>query len=224
MRLLTFLVVLIPFLSHAQSQTYVGVVGGGHAASSYIEHTLYTLVLRSGIIPAGHAGIMVKHYNKYNPNLKLNSGIQGGVLYSRKGWKQVFEVHPSLTTTMDYLVLPVDAIIYLGNEKNKLFILIGIFTEFLMDSSSPDPPVPELLFFGEEFYTYSPSRDNTFGYGLNAGLGVQKDFGFGAIHLNGFFNYSISNFIKSERRADAIPDTSNLYNVGVTIGYFIPLN
>ncbi len=211
-------------LGKAQPSIYLGIVGGGHGASSYIEHTLYTLTLKPTIIPAYHGGVMIKYFNQYNPNFKLNTGIQTGAIYAQKGWKQVFfsNLDP-LTTRMDYLTIPIDGIVYLGGEKSKVFILLGIFTEFLISHESPSEPDPELIPI-DDFYTYSQDRDKSFGYGLNGGLGFQQDIGPGAIHINAFFNYSISSFIETRRRADPTPDISNLYNAGLSIGYFLKLN
>ena len=213
-----------PLFLKGQGKTYIGIVGGGHAASAFIEHTLYITGLQSRIITQYHGGVMLKHYNKYNPNFKLNTGIQTGLMFSRKGWKQDFILHPDLTTTLDYGVLPIDAIIYAGNEKRKVFALLGVFGEYLINSSTPEITDPDLVLIGEDFFTYSPSRDPSFGYGFNGGLGLQWDIGIGAIHLNGFFNYSLSNFLLNERPADQIPDVSNLWNVGGSIGYFLRLN
>ncbi len=218
--LLTFLSIY----SQAQKRTYLGLVAGGQLSSSYIEHTLYIVNLSTSYINSFQGGLQYKYYNEYNPNLKMNSGFQTGLFYSQKGWRQVFGgLYPGINTRLDYLVLPVDGIVYWGNEDQKFSLIIGIYGEYIASFRTPETPADEVLEISD-FYTYDNSRDKQFGYGLKLGGSYLRDFSFGILEFSGFFDYSLSNFMNSPRRADPLPDTSNLFNFGLTVGYFIPLN
>jgi hypothetical protein len=208
--------------SYSQSQTYLGLIAGGHGASSYIEHTLYNVNLRSTYIPGWHGGIQFKYFNPINPRLKINSGIQGGVILSRKGWAQDFILHPRTTTKLDYLTIPIEGVVYFGNESNRYFLSLGGFADFLINHNTPETLFQELII--EDYYTYDPDRDKSFGYGLSIGLGYFRNGQIGTWEVSAYFNYAISNFIGTERPADEVPDLSNLFELGLRVGYFIPLN
>ncbi len=192
-------------------------------SSSYIEHNLYIVNLSSAYITTFQGGVKFRRYNDYNPNFKLNSGWQTGLMYSRKGWAQSFgNIIPSLTTTMEYLVLPVDALVYWGDETKKLSLLIGIYGEYLVTHQSPSAPDLENL-PGVDFYTFEPGRDNEFGYGLKGGISYARELGTSLVELSAYFDYSISNFIQTDVRSDPTPDTSNLFNFGVSLSYYLPI-
>ena len=73
-----------------------------------------------------------------------------------------------------------------------------------------------------DFWTYDQVRDKNYGYGLKGGLGFQRKMGLGQILFEAYFNYGLSNFIKTDDRALDIPDISNLWESGISVGYVIP--
>lgn len=204
------------------TQTYIGIGGGWQTGSVYLQHRFYRAIfIQEKYIQGFNAGVMLRHFAPLNDK-KLKTGIQIGLNYSQKGWQQTFEsVAEEPITRLDYLELPVSAIIYAGNERNKVFITMGLYGEMLVRSKSADRPAG--LNPIEEFYTYQDNRDNKFGFGLKGTAGFQKDFSFGALQVEGFFSYSISSFIDYDRPSDFIPHISQLYNIGFSVGYLLPL-
>lgn len=201
--------------------TYVGVKAGGHAGSSFIEHTIFNTNVRSRLIEGINMGVFAKFLPKKN-NSFLNSGIQLGVNYVQKGWRQVFITdEPAYTARMTYLEVPVEGIGYFGN-KNKYFISAGFFMEFLVDTDLDAEPNPNNL-GGGDFWTYDADRDRKIGYGGRLSGGIFRDFSFGSIQLEGFFSYSFSNFMNPGDLTTEVPDISNLWVGGATLGYMFRL-
>jgi hypothetical protein len=207
--------------SIGQRKTYIGLEGGPQLVSSYIEHSLYTVNLRAVFIPTVHGGLVVKSYDPYRKK-GLNTGLQAGLLFTRKGWQQEFLLAPPVNTYLDYINLPIEAIIYTGSERNRIYINMGFFIEALIDHRAATAPADSLI-SRDDFYTFETSRDRRFGYGLTAAAGFQKEFSFGALYLEGNFSYSISNFIGIAYLALPTPDLSNLFAISVSVGYLIPL-
>ena len=203
-------------------KTYVGVKAGGHAASAFIEHTIFNTNMNTTFEPGIHGGVFVKFLPKTR-DVFLKSGLQFSVNYVQKGWKQGFLTgEPSYRVNMNYLEIPVEAIGYFGN-KNNYFITAGFYLEYLL--SYQQDPTPDLNNLGgADFYTYEPDRDNEIGYGARLSAGMFRDFSFGMLHLEGFFTYSFSNFIDAGDLTTETPDISNLWVAGVSLGYLIPLN
>lgn len=206
-----------------QSWTYLGFSLGGSANSAYIEHTAFTVNLVADYTIRANAGVVLRHFPDHRKGI-LNTGLQMSLNYAQKGWTQEFFTLPgqSATTNLDYLNLPVEAIIYAGKPANRIYINLGLYAEMLVNYSAA--VAPDSLGVIEDFYTYQDSRDKRFGYGLKAGAGFQKEFNFGALYLEAYFAYSLSNFINSEILASEIPDLSNLYTIGVNVGYLISLS
>ena len=152
----------------------------------------------------------------------LNAGLQSGLQFETKGWRQSFNTdEPTYHVNMNYMTFPVEAIIYGGKRKTKIFATLGVFIEQLLSvEKDPTPNLDNLG--GQEFYTYEEDRDRKFGYGIKASVGVHRDFPFGALHLDGFVSYSASSFIKSDDFSDRLPDLTNHYSLGFTVAYLIP--
>lgn len=211
---------LLVHVSLAQTKTYVGIKAGGHASSIYMEHTIFNLNINTGIIPGAHAGLLIKHFPKKKSSW-LNSGIQLGVNYVQKGWKQTFVTdEPSYRAHMNYLELPLEGIAYFGGQT-KCFATLGFYAEYLMGFDKGDDPNTENL-GGADFYTYEASRDRETGYGVRTSGGVFRDFSFGSLHLEGYFAYSLSNVIDAGKIIDETPDLSNYWNIGISIAYLMP--
>ncbi|WP_425392183.1 outer membrane beta-barrel protein [Ekhidna sp.] len=202
-------------------KTYVGVKAGGHASSVFIEHTIFNLNVNTTFLPGANGGVFLKYLPKPGDSF-LNSGIQLGVNYVQKGWKQTFLTdEPSYTARMNYLEIPLEGIGYFGG-KNKYFISAGFYTEFLIDTDLDRTPNVDNL-GGSDFYTYDPARDNQFGYGGRIGGGTFRDLSIGTFQLEGFFSYSFSNFIDPGDLTTETPDLSNHWVVGFTVGYMVSL-
>ncbi|MEQ8903991.1 outer membrane beta-barrel protein [Ekhidna sp.] len=202
-------------------KTYVGVKAGGHASSAFIEHTIFNLNLNSTFLPGVNSGAFVKYLPKPGDSF-LNSGIQLGVNYVQKGWKQTFLTdEPNYTARMRYLEVPLEGFGYFG-EKNKYFLSAGFYMEFLMSVDKDDDPDPENI-GSADFYTYEEGRDREFGYGGRLGGGIFRDLPIGTFQIEGFFSYSFSNFINPGDLSTESPDISNHWVVGFTVGYMISL-
>lgn len=217
-----WLVCLLCVINIAGAQTtYVGVKAGGHLSSAFIEHTIFNLNLNSTFVPGVNGGVFVKYLPKPG-NSFLNSGIQFGVNYVQKGWKQTFLTdEPSFTSRMNYLEVPLEGFGYFGG-KNKYFISAGLYLEFLMSVDNDEDPDSTNL-GGADFYAYDSSRDRDVGYGARLGGGFFRDMSIGTFQLEGFFSYSFSNFIDPGDLTTETPDLSNHWMVGFTVGYMISL-
>ncbi|WP_370087731.1 porin family protein [Ekhidna sp.] len=217
---LVWLICAVFFINTAVAQkTYVGVKAGGHASSAFIEHTIFNINLNASFLPGVNSGVFIKYLPKPGDTF-LNSGIQLGVNYVQKGWKQTFLTdEPSYTARMNYLEIPLEGIGYFGGE-NKYFISAGLYAEILMSvDKDPEPAADNRG--GADFYTYEEDRDREFGYGARLGGGIFRDLSIGTFQLEGFFTYSFSNFIDPGDLVDETPDLSNHWSVGVTLGYMI---
>lgn len=220
--ILLFIAAFTVQVASSQTKTYVGLKGGGNAASAFIDHTIFNnnmiTTLKSGI----HSGILIKHFPKKR-DIAVNSGIQIGFNYVQKGWEQSFLTsEPNYSVRMNYLEIPLEGIGYFGN-KNKFFITAGFYWEMLLSATKSETPTEtERGGSSVDFYTYEADRDREFGYGGRASAGMFHDFSFGSIHLEGFFTYSFSNFIDAGNLTTETPDISNLWVVGASVGYFIP--
>ncbi|MEP1117964.1 porin family protein [Ekhidna sp.] len=202
-------------------KTYVGVKAGGHASSVFIEHTIFNLNTRTTFLSGASGGVFVKYLPKVG-NSFLNSGIQLGVNYVQKGWKQTFlSNEPTYSARMNYLEIPLEGFGYFGG-KNKFFVSAGFYMEFLMSVSLDAEPNGDNI-PASDFYTYDESRDNEIGYGARLGGGVFRDLSIGTFQLEGFFSYTFSNFIDAGDLTTETPDISNHWVVGATVGYMINL-
>ncbi|WP_436515779.1 outer membrane beta-barrel protein [Ekhidna sp. To15] len=199
--------------------TFVGVKAGGHVSSTFIEHTVFNLNLNTTFLPGASGGVFVKYLPKPGSAF-LNSGIQFGVNYVQKGWKQTFLTdEPSYSARMNYLEIPLEGFGYFGG-KNKYFISVGLYMEFLMSSSLDAEPDSNNT-GGADFYTYDETRDRDVGYGARLGGGIFRELSIGTFQVEGFFSYSFSNFIDPGDLTTETPDLSNHWMLGFTVGYMI---
>ena len=204
--------------SHAQTKTYIGIKGGGHVNSAFLNHTIFNFNAKTTFKPGINTGLLVKHFPKKRVS-SFNSGIQGGVNYIQKGWTQTFPdtMLPNYHIKMNYVEIPIEGIGYFG-KKNKYFISVGFFAEFLLSSEKDNDPVTTI-----DFVTYVEERDREIGYGGRTSAGIFRDFPFGSLQVEGFLTYSFSNFIDAgDLKDDQLPDISNLWSIGISVGYFMP--
>ena len=216
--------ILIGFLAFGQSKTFVGVRAGAQTSSAYIAHSIRAVNMDTDFTTTAHAGLVLKHFNfKGLKRGALNAGLQTGVNYIQRGWRQVFSEEnnlPDYSVRLDYLEFPVEAVIYAGKGNTKFFGTAGIYYERLINSAEKNRPNEDEL-GRDEFNTYIESRDPKNGYGGRASLGVFSTFPFGTIQLEAFTSVSFSGVFEFENRTTDIPDQSNLYSIGISLGYFI---
>lgn len=228
MRAILLSLLLVSGLSlTAQIKGYIGLKGGGHLSSAYIEHTIFgrETVVNTTFIPGYHAGVMAQLYTNQSRSSNVNAGLQAGLSFVAKGWEQTFNDdftdEPNHRTRMNYLELPLEAKIYFGKRKMKPFFTLGFFLEYLVDVEQ-DPYPDEDNLGGASFYPYTESRDRKFGYGGRASVGLQRDFGFGTLMIDGFGTFSLRSMMEHQDFASRIPDLSNHWSVGVSIAYLLP--
>jgi hypothetical protein len=198
----------------AQSKTYVGIRGGSQISFVTIRHNFFRAVVNPRYTSGTNMGIIVKHYRNQNV------GIQTGVEYVQKGWKQFFfDFYPVYTARINYLEVPFLLTAHIGSGKTKFFINMGPFMEFLVGSDLDADPGDVEPF---DFYTYDSSRDDSFGYGLRGGGGVSYDFPFGQVHLETFFSFSLTNVFDPVSKDSPVPDVSNNFVAGISLAYLIP--
>ena len=217
------LLCLICVLQIAKAQnTYVGIKAGGHASSAFIEHTIFNLNVNTTFLPGINGGVFLRYLPKKRDSF-LNSGIQVGVNYVQKGWRQTFLINlPSYTARLNYLEIPIEGIGYFGG-KNKYFLSAGLYMEFLLSEDLDQSPNEDTL-IGDDFYTYDEDRDRQVGYGARLAGGVFRDTPVGTFQIEGFFSYSFSNFINPGDLTTETPDLSNHFILGFTIGYMFSLS
>lgn len=226
-RFILTLLVILSLVSglKGQTKTYIGIRGGAQVSSAFIAHTAFPINMNTDFIQTPHAGFVVKHFNfKTRNKVGINAGIQGSINYIQRGWKQNFQLLSGLdpyTAKLDYLEVPVEAILYGGKDKTKVFGTMGLYYERLIGNNLSDMPDPDLL-DRDDFYTYEEDRDRKNGYGGRFSFGVFSDFPFGAIQLEIFTSISFSGVFEFGDRTTGIPDQSNLYSIGLSLAYFIP--
>ena len=226
MRNLLIIFTVLVWSSAGAQKTFIGVKAGGHTGSAYIDHTIFNNFNNAGFKGGFNAGLMVKYFPKKR-EVFLKSGIQFSVNYAKKGWTQIFLEEPTYSAEMSYVEVPIEAIGFFGN-KNNYFITAGFFFEYLIDHQLGNAPNFDVdvegntilnQVDGQDWYTFQATRDNKVGYGARASGGVFREFSFGMLHLEGFFSYSISNFMNAGDLTSETPDISNLWYTGVSLGY-----
>ena len=221
MRYITIILLFFSIYASAQTKTFIGVKGGGGISSAYFEYTLANALINTEYIPSYHGGVIVRFFSRINRSSYVNGGLQSGVTLTKKGWKQVFPTEePSYVTQLTYLEFPLEAMIYGGRGKTKPYFTLGMnFGHLVKVDKDPDPDLENI---GQaEFYPYEESRDRTFSYGLRAGFGLQREFSFGAIHLEGYATYSMRDMLEYGSFDSGIPDLSNSYVMGFSVAYMI---
>lgn len=222
--LLLILILPLTFFSYGQTKTYVGIKGGPQVSSIYMEHTLRTTFITTDFIPGYTVGAFGKVFTKKRDAL-VNPGLQFGLNFDQKGWAQKFPEteEPKYKIKMSYVQLPVEAIINFGRGSFKSFFGLGMFVEHVVNVQKSAYPNDSILATRKiDFYSYEQSRDRKFGYGVRVSAGGQKDFGFGAINLDMFATYNVSSVIDHQNFKTQIPDLSNMYTIGFSLGYMLP--
>lgn len=212
---------LAMYVASAQSKTYIGIKGGGNLSSAFFERTLGNAVITTDYLTSYHTGIIFRHFSRQKKSSYLNAGLQSGVNMVNKGWKQTFPTEePPYSTRMTYLEFPAEAFVYFGHRRMKPFFTLGFYMEHLINvRKGPDPDLENI---GQaDFYPYIEARDRTFSYGVRVGAGIMRDFGFGAVQLDGFITYSFRDMFEYGTFDTQIPDLSNTYVLGFSAAYLI---
>ncbi|MEQ8241502.1 MAG: outer membrane beta-barrel protein [Cyclobacteriaceae bacterium] len=214
---------LLTFNALAQYKAFVGIKGGGHVSTVYMEHTVYNIRANTEFLTSYHIGVTGKLFTNQKQSSFLNTGLQLGVDYDSKGWRQRFNTGaPDYFTRLDYLEIPIEAIIYAGKGGSKYFITMGPYLEYLLAVDKDALPT-EAEIGQSEVYPIEIDEVNRFGYGGRMSAGLHQDTSIGAFHLEIFFNISIRGVLNPESlSAVRTPDQSNQYVIGFSVGYLVP--
>ncbi len=210
--------------SNGQGHWLMGPTVGPHYSSSYIEHTIYRVNLLSRPIKGLHGGLMFQYFpDIYKGSLK--TGLRMSINFTEKGWDQEYldtlNTLQTVRTKMDYLNIPIESIFYVGSQKSKAYLLLGIYVDFLLRYDVPKDPQDKSE--KTDFWTFDPQRDKSFAYGGKCGLGYQRKMGFGQLSLEAYITYGFSNIMFTIDRSTDIPDMSNHWDTGLSLSYLIPL-
>lgn len=226
-KLLIILILLCSVECFSQSSNYIGITGGGNVSSVFFNHLAFRTNIRTGLQPGVQFGLTFKHFAPLKTGI-LNTGLQLSVNYTEKGYVQEFPLTNAVnfSSRYRYLEIPFSSIVYFGKKKTKLFVNPGIYGEFLLSSELRNIPAdtdPEADFINVgqwNVFPFDPDTDITIGIGGRLEAGIMRDFSFGAIQLSGNFSYTITNTIDFQSRSSGIPDTSNNFSIGASVGYF----
>ena len=212
-----------------QIKNYIGFNAGGNISSVFFNHLAFRPNVRTALLPGAQAGIVYRHFSPLKTGI-LNTGLQVSVYFSQKGYTQEFlGLAPNITSRFNYVEVPFSAIIYFGKKKTKFFVNPGIFVEYLISSEvdaapADDDEEQDFINVGPfNVFPYNQGTDNRVGIGGRIEGAISRDFPFGTIQLGGNFSYTITNLLDFESRSSGIPDTSNNFAIGVTVGYFFPI-
>jgi len=207
----------------AQYKAFVGIKGGGHVSTIYMEHTVYNIRANNEFITDFHLGVVGKLFTNQKEWAFLNTGLQLGIDYDRKGWRQKFLTGASdYYTHLDYLEIPIEAIIYAGKGSSKYFFTMGPYLEYLLKVDK-DPTPTETEIGSSEVYPIEMDEVRRLGYGGRMSAGLHQDTKIGSFHLEIFYNISIRGILNPESlSAVRTPDQSNQYVIGFSVGYLIP--
>lgn len=198
-----------------QERTYLGFKAGYNYGTASFGHALQRINIVEGYKPGIHFGLIGINY------MEKNIGLQVELNYTQKGWTQLFDPGtPKFTTDLDYIEMPMYMNVYIGEKKLRMFFNLGIYAEYLIRAKASALPADTQ---GYDFYPYDSSRDRKFGYGMIAGGGFYRDFGFGTLMIQGAFSYGISNVLDPITEDSGIPDLSNLLTSSFSVGYMIKL-
>jgi len=210
--------------SKGQGHWLMGPTVGPHYSSSYIEHTIYRVNLLSRPIKGLHGGLMFQYFPDIYKG-SLNTGLRMSINFTEKGWDQEYldtlNTLNTVRTKMDYLNIPVESIFYVGSQKSKAYLLLGIYVDFLLRYDVTKDPQDKSE--KTDFWTFDPQRDKSFAYGGKCGLGYQRKMGLGQLSLEAYITYGFSNIMFTIDRSTDIPDMSNHWDTGLSLSYLIPV-
>ena len=188
---------------------------------------------------SGYSSSNIHFYNNFFPsNTKTNSlnsfnysfiseiqtqknvGLRFEISHQKKGWKQEFLDGQFYHSTINYLNIPILMNAYVGKSKSKLLFSIGPFFDFLLNHDN------EYSLLDEDVNTildvdYNSLRDNEFGYGLMASVGISFDFNKNKLQLISSYQYNLDNLIDIVERTSELPDISNFNTFTLSLVYLL---
>tara|TARA_B110000263_G_C15290038_1_gene502769 strand:- start:1321 stop:1983 length:663 start_codon:yes stop_codon:yes gene_type:complete len=149
-----------------------------------------------------------------------NVGLRFEISHQKKGWKQEFLDGQFYHSTINYLNIPILMNAYVGKSKSKLLFSIGPFFDFLLNHDN------EYSLLDEDVNTildvdYNSLRDNEFGYGLMASVGISFDFNKNKLQLISSYQYNLDNLIDIVERTSELPDISNFNTFTLSLVYLL---
>ena len=149
-----------------------------------------------------------------------NVGLRFEISHQKKGWKQEFLDGQFYHSTINYLNIPILMNAYVGKSKSKLLFSIGPFFDFLLNHTN------EYSLLDEDENTildvdYNSLRDNEFGYGLMASVGISFDFNKNKLQLISSYQYNLDNLIDVVERTSELPDISNFNTFTLSLVYLL---
>ena len=196
------------------SVMYIGSKAGLNLSSATLFHTLNGYKMLKGNLIGINAGVAFQHFYQHHV------GFQAEINFSQKGYKQKFDNGSAFETRLNYLEIPMLAVIRTGKNKFHIFANAGVYLEFLLNSKISERP-SDADIGSWDFYAYDESSDRKFGYGFRVGSGLSYDFGFGTILADVHFSYSLSNFFNPIDLTTGIPDQSNNFVLGGFVSYMV---
>ncbi len=149
-----------------------------------------------------------------------NVGLRFEISHQKKGWKQEFLDGQFYYSTINYLNIPILMNAYVGKSKSKLLFSIGPFFDFLLNHDNAysllDEDANTIL-----DVDYNSLRDNEFGYGLMASVGISFDFNKNKLQLISSYQYNLDNLIDVVERTSELPDISNFNTFTLSLVYLL---
>ncbi len=217
LRFFSFLSILLFFFKvQAQNSTiYLGVRGGFNGNTAILDHQIANLSIDEDFTNGKHFGILGKYFFS-NKNPIIKSGIRLELNFIERGYAQQFILLglPPYKASFNYLELPILSEFYFG-KVNKYFINGGVFFGRLLSFNQENIIESDDV----DNFPFIEERDNYWSYGYRLGAGISRDFPFGTIVVDGIFNFTLSNLLDFQTFDTFIPDTSNLFEFGISIGY-----
>ena len=149
-----------------------------------------------------------------------NVGLRFEISHQKKGWKQEFLDGQFYHSIINYLNIPILMNAYVGKSKSKLLFSIGPFFDFLLNHDN------EYSLLDEDANTiidmdYNSLRDNEFGYGLMASVGISFDFNKNKLQFISSYQYNLDNLIDVVERTSELPDISNFNTFTLSLVYLL---
>jgi hypothetical protein len=152
-------------------------------------------------------GLVIKYMSQ------LHAGIQAEVNYSQRGWIEQLTAGKSYQRRINYIEVPILTHFEFGKKNSRAFLNVG----------------PNLSFHNSNHETFSLTEadtiqkyyhrnlDNTFEFGLCAGLGFLQKTTFGDFQIEARIHYGLQNLFSSNIETNLLSSQNQL--VAVTLTY-----
>ena len=208
--------------STAQYRFYTGARIAYNVSGATFRDPFRPLPLRIRSRSSLQSGLIVRYYFSDNTSSRIESALQLEVLYSQKGYKQLFGNNsPSLIAKIDYLEVPLlTHLSYTLGSNYRFFLNTGVFYERLLRASYTYlNAIPE----GHEIYLFRHSYDRRVGFGLRFGAGVGRALLRGKVELEMGLSLSLIDHLRSNRLLDDTPFETKFNVWFVGLSYLYPL-